>query len=124
MTSLKNSLGGRFTKWRDGQQLKYQIEKNTLMKINLRPERINYLKQTSECHEESFYACIASELEKFDFNNGTICANKCLPIFFGKNSSIMPVCQNQVDEKCAMQIAEKFVEGKMNQYSVSCLLQS
>ena len=116
VTSLKNSLGGRFYKWRDGQQLKYQIEKNTLMKINLRPEKINYLKETSECHEESFYACIATELEKFDFNNGTTCEKKCLPKFFGRknSSSTIPFCQNLVDEKCAMQIIEKFAEGKMN----------
>ena len=82
LTSLENSWGYIFYKWKDGQQLKYLLDKNTKTYINIRPKKHHFLKQTSKCHQESYYECIGSELNKLISQGASNCTNKCMPIVF------------------------------------------
>ena len=82
LTSLENSWGYIFYKWKDGQQLKYLLDKNTKTYINIRPKKHHFLKQTSKCHQESYYECIGSELNKVISQGASNCTNKCMPIVF------------------------------------------
>ena len=61
-TSLENSLGSIFTIWNDGRHLSCTILKYSQKDIFIKPDKYVYLPQTSKCHEDSYYDCIASEL--------------------------------------------------------------
>ena len=78
-------------------------------KTQIKPESYNFLPQTSKCHQESYYDCLALELDKFDFNQ-TKCTKKCIPKVLsykgGRNYST-PFCQTGTDEKCAKQLFKK-----------------
>ena len=88
----------------DGEQLRFRVNKNTFKEFWIKPETYNFLPQTSKCHQESYYDCLASELDKFDFSQ-TSCTTKCIPGMFsyGKNYST-PFCQNLEDDTCARDI--------------------
>ena len=94
LTSLENSVGSPLVKFKDGNYLYYKLEKNSFKKFLIKPESYNFLSQTSKCHKESYYDCLAMELDKFDFDE-TSCTTKCIPrmFSFGKNHST-PFCQN------------------------------
>ena len=64
----------------------------------------------SKCHEEPFYDCIATELDKFDFEG--LCDKKCIPKLFrfGKNYTT-PFCQNQMEDNCAKDLTKKMVKN-------------
>ena len=74
------------------------------------PEKYHHLKMLSKCHEEPFYDCIATELDKFDFEG--LCDKKCIPKLFrfGKNYTT-PFCQNQMEDNCANGIIKKMVQN-------------
>ena len=84
VTSLENSLGYLLAKWNDGDYLGYRIETNSLREFKIKPEKYYFLPQTSKCHEESYYECIASNLDRLDFNQ-TSCTKKCIPMIFLEN---------------------------------------
>ena len=111
VTSLENSLGHVFYKWNDGEELKYQVNENSQIDITIQPQKFNYLKKTSKCHDESYYECIALALHKIDHQ--AFCEKKCIPTLFGfgKNYST-PFCDNAKDDRCARDIARKMITGK------------
>ena len=108
VTSLENSLGSLFHVFKDGNYLFYILEKNSWRKFLIKPESYYFLQQTSNCHDESYYDCIASELDRFDFNQ-TSCPKKCIPGMFsyGKNYST-PFCQTKKEDDCARNLFEIF----------------
>ena len=112
LTSLENSVGSPYHIFKDGDYFEYVLEKNTIQKFIIKPERYNFLPQTSKCRQESYYDCLALELEKFDFNQ-TSCTTKCIPKMFsyGKNYDI-PFCQNYMDDKCARRIFHAYMYHK------------
>ena len=111
VTSLENSLGHVFYKWNDGEELKYQVNDNSRIGIKIQPQKFNYLKKASKCHDESYYECIALALHKIDHQ--AFCEKKCIPTLFGfgKNYST-PFCDNKNDDRCARNIARKMITGK------------
>ena len=111
VTSLENSLGHVFYKWNDGEELKYQVGEDSQVDIKIRPKKFNYLKETSKCHEESYYDCIASALDKLDYQG--LCKKKCIPAVFGFDKNYTsPFCKIKNDDKCARDIAKKIINGK------------
>ena len=100
LTSLENSPGFAFRKWKDGKPLQITINKNNIVGYNVQPQLTKYLKQTGKCQEESYYECMASQFDENEFDK---CPKKCIPNVFsnlGKNYSA-PFCQNDIfNEKC------------------------
>ena len=117
--SLENSLGSIFGVWNDGRYLSYTMKKNHFKYIFIKPDKYVYLPQTSKCHDESYYDCILSELDKMNFNQ-TKCSKKCIPNIFsyGKNLST-PICQKKDEDICARRIAINMIErvSKIKTYS-------
>ena len=114
--SLENSLGSIFSIWNDGQHLSYTIPKNHFKEIFIKPNKYVYLPQTSKCHDESYYDCIVSELDKMDFNHSMFhplkgCSKKCIPNVFsyGTNFST-PFCQKNEEDFCARRVAINMIE--------------
>ena len=112
LTSLGNSVGSPLVKFKDGDSLYYELEKNSFKKFLIKPEKYNFLQETAKCHQESYHDCLAMELDKFDFNQ-TSCKTKCIPAMFsfGRNYST-PFCTNLTDNKCAVNIFSNF-SGKI-----------
>ena len=104
LTSLENSLGSPFIKFKDGDYLQYELDKSTYRKFLIKPESYYFLPETSNCQKESYYDCLASELDSFDFNQ-TSCTKKCIPAMFsyGKNYS-NTFCQTPTSDNCALNI--------------------
>ena len=69
--------------------------------------------ETDDCQEESYYECIASQLDIMEFNK---CPKKCIPNAFsnlGRNYST-PFCSNDTEnEYCAMKIVRKINRQKI-----------
>ena len=107
-------------RWRDGLPLRYTVEKNHRIIIQIQPEKYKYLTQTSKCHEESYYYCIASELDKFDYHG--ICDKKCIPNFFAFDKNYTtPFCSKKMEDQCAFyDISWKIVRGTMQNFSSKC----
>ena len=107
ITSRSNSPGLSFNKWKDGKPLEITINKNHMVKYGLQPQITKYLKEIGECQEESYYECIASQLDVMEFNK---CPKKCIPNAFsnlGRNYST-PFCSNDTEnEYCAMKIVRR-----------------
>ena len=93
LTSLDNSPGFYFYHWEDGKQFQIQISKNTQIKYSIQTQTTNYLENTDKCQKDSYYNCMASQVDAIEFNE---CSNKCIPEIFsnmGKNYTA-PFCQN------------------------------
>ena len=93
LTSLDNSPGFYADLWKDGKQYLNSLRKNTYVKCNIQSQMTKYLEQTHKCQKESFYECIASQIDASEFNK---CSYKCIPDVFsnmGKNYKT-PFCQN------------------------------
>ena len=93
LTSLDNSPGFYEYYWRDGKQFQIVISKNTLIKYAIQTQITNYLEKPGKCQKQSFYKCIAFQVDAIEFNK---CSNKCIPEIFsnmGKNYTT-PFCQN------------------------------
>ena len=69
--------------------------------------------ETDNCQDESYYECIASQLDVMEFNE---CPNKCIPNTFsnlGTNYST-PFCLDDTDnEYCALEIVLKINEEEI-----------
>ena len=118
LTSLENSLGIPFHRFKDGSYLQFELEKNSFRKFLIQPEIYHLLPETSKCHDdESYYDCLTSELDKFDFNQ-TSCTTKCIPRMFsyGKNYST-PFCQNFKDDECAGSIFDDTINKIKNNFT-------
>ena len=113
ITSRSNSPGLSFNKWKDGKPLEVTINKNHIVKYGLQPQITKHLKEMGECQEESYYECIASQLDAMEFNK---CPNKCIPNAFsnlGRNYST-PFCLNDTkNDYCAKKIVRKINEQKI-----------
>ena len=79
ITSVQNSPGIIYEAWKDGKALVATINKNTAVQYHIQPEQYKYLKHAENCQEESYYGCIAQQLEKIGFKN---CSKKCMPRIF------------------------------------------
>ena len=93
LTSPDNSPGFYFYYWIDGEQFQIQISKNTEIKYKIQTQITNYLENTGKCQRESFYNCIASQVDSIEFDK---CANKCIPEIFSnmEENYRTPLCQN------------------------------
>ena len=110
ITSLENSPGIIYETWKDGKALMATINKNVAIQYHIQPEKYKFLEQAENCQEESYYGCIAQQLEKIGFAN---CSKKCMPRIFsniGMNYSI-PFCHlNDTEaEQCALNIGWNIV---------------
>ena len=116
ITSLKNSPGSTFYKWKDGKQLEIKLDKNFYVEYNIQPQITKYLEEMDECQEVPYYECIASQLDTMKFNE---CPIKCIPNTFsnlGRNYN-KPFCQNDSnDEYCAFEIIKKINEHEIASY--------
>ena len=113
ITSRSNSPGLSFNKWKDGKPLEITINENHMVKYGLQPQITKYLKEIGKCQEESYYECIASQLDVMEFNK---CPKKCIPNAFsnlGRNYST-PFCLNDTkNDYCAKKIVRKINEQKI-----------
>ena len=100
LTSLENSPGFAYEKWKDGQPLKITMFKDNIVEYTVQPQLTKYLKQTGKCQEESYYNCITSQLDTKKFME---CPKKCIPNVFSnlEKNYISSYCQNDTfNEKC------------------------
>ena len=100
LTSLENSPGFAYSKWKDGKKLKITMIKDNIVEYTVQPQLTKYLKQAGKCQEESYYKCITSQL---DTNKFIECPKKCIPNVFSNldNNYSSPYCQNDtINEKC------------------------
>ena len=69
------------------------------------PEKYQFLDKKSKCGQESYYDCIASELDQL-IRDG-FCSKKCMPVAFsfGRNYSV-PFCQWKFQEICPHHIVK------------------
>ena len=113
LTSLYNSPGFIFDKWKDGKPFHIVLNKNTFVGYNIQPERYEYLTQIGKCQQESYYQCIGLILDQVEVKE---CTKKCMPNIFsnlGINFST-PFCQNDTkNEDCALKIGEKIMKQKI-----------
>ena len=102
LTSLNNSLGFYKFSWTDGKPFQISMGKNTQIKCNIQTQMTEHLKQTNKCQKESYYKCIASQIDVTEFNE---CSNKCIPEIFknmGTNYTT-PFCQNDTNnQRCIL----------------------
>ena len=122
VTSRENSPGFFYWNWKDGQPLEITMNKNTYVKYNIQPQITKYLEETGKCQQESYYKCIASQLDTTEFNE---CTKKCIPNLFSnleKNYNI-PFCQNDTDnENCALNVIDKILKQEIGyKCKKSCL---
>ena len=113
ITSQKNSPGSSFWKWKDGKRLQSAMNKNNFVRYLIQPQMTKYLEETGQCQEESYYECIASQIDVMEFNQ---CSKKCIPNIFsnlGRNYST-PFCQDDTEnEHCAFDIVQQIIEQKI-----------
>ena len=105
LTSRKNSPGSFFHSWKDGKPLQISMKQNTFVRYNVQPQITKYLEQMGKCQKESYYECLASQL---DANNFKECSEQCIPnVFSNLNKTYgKPFCQNDIEnEVCALRIA-------------------
>ena len=79
LTSLDNSPGFYHYYWKDGKQFQVQISKNTQIKYAIQTQITHHLENTGKCQKESYYNCIASQIDAINFDK---CSNKCIPEIF------------------------------------------
>ena len=117
LTSMENSLGVRYYNFKDGGHLQYELDKNSYRKILIQPESYHFLPETSKCHNESYYDCIASELDRFDFKQ-TLCRRKCIPGSFSyARIYSTPFCQTEKDDECARNLFSSFSGEVKNNFT-------
>ena len=114
ITSLENSPGIIYETWKDGKAFMVKINKNTVASYYIQPEKYKFLKHAEKCQEESYYGCIAQQLEKIGFKN---CSKNCMPRIFsniGINYSA-PFCDlnDTESEQCSLNIGKDIVEQKI-----------
>ena len=99
LTSKGNSPGLFFDgTWKDGKPVQITMEKNTLVTYNMQPQITKHLEQMGKCQKESYYKCIASQLDVTEFKE---CSKKCIPNVFSnmnKNYST-EFCHNDTDSQ-------------------------
>ena len=100
LTSVENSPGIAYSKWKDGKPLKITMFKDNLVEYTIQPQLTKHLKQIGKCQEESYYKCITSQL---DTNKFLECPKKCIPNIFSnlETNYSSSYCQNDTfSEKC------------------------
>ena len=112
ITSLQNSPGTIYETWKDGKALMVTLNKNKIARYYIQPEQYEFLRHDEKCQEESFYGCIAIQLQMNGLNH---CSKKCMPRIFsnlGINYSI-PFCHSNdtESEQCALDIGWDMVDG-------------
>ena len=114
ITSCENSPGIIYETWKDGDEFRITINKNTNARYYIQPEKYKFLNLKKKCQQESYYGCIAKQLDTNESNN---CSKKCIPRIFsnlGINFS-NPFCyQNDTDsEHCSLNIGKNIVKQKI-----------
>ena len=114
ITSLENSPGIIYETWKDGDEFRITINKNTNARYYIQPEKYKFLNLKKKCQQESYYGCIAKQLDTNEFKN---CSRKCIPRIFsniGINFS-NPFCyQNDTEaEHCSLNIGQNIVKQKI-----------
>ena len=110
LTSPKNSPGFIYTKWKDGKPLVTAMKKNSWLQYSIHPQITKYLKESDKCQKESYYECVASQLDANIFNE---CSEKCIPNAFSNLNKTYrkPFCQNDIEnEHCALRIISNMQE--------------
>ena len=100
VTSKENSPGFIDATWKDGEPLQIGMKKNTHVSHNMRPQKVKYLEKTSNCQKESYYECIASQLDIIELNE---CSKKCIPNVFanmGKNYNTAFCLNDTASQQC------------------------
>ena len=94
LTSQENSPGFFDKTWKDGKSLQIAMKKNTFVKYTIQPQVTKYLEGIGKCQKESYYKCIASQLDAIEFNECS--TKKCMPNVFSnmEKSFNTPFCQN------------------------------
>ena len=115
ITSKVNSPGIIYETWKDGNPFMITINKNTAARYYIQPEKYRFLSHDKKCQQESYYGCIAKQLDINEFKD---CSKKCMPRIFsnlGINYSI-PFCHlNDTEaEQCALDIGKNIVEQKIS----------
>ena len=73
-----------------------------------------YLKETDKCQPESYYECLATQLDTVVECNE--CSDKCIPNAFSNLGKVYksPFCQNDTEnEKCALRIINQMQEQEI-----------
>ena len=115
ITSLENSPGIIYETWKDGDEFRITINKNTNARYYIKPEKYKFMNLKENCQEDSYYGCVAKQLDANEFKN---CSKKCIPRIFsdlGINLS-KPFCyQNDTEaEHCALDIGNNIVKQKIS----------
>ena len=103
-TSQEESPGVIFDNWKDGKPLVIALNNDTKLEYNIQPERYEFLEQTGNCQQESYYGCIALQFDTIEFDIDTtefkecsrICNNdlynitskKCMPNIFSNLGTV------------------------------------
>ena len=111
VTSQENSPGFFDKTWKDGKALKIAMNKNTFVKYTIQPQKTQYLEEIGKCQKDSYYKCIASQVDTIEFKECS--AKKCMPNVFaniGKDFHTS-FCQNDTTtQQCIFsQISNKKV---------------
>ena len=101
-TSSNNALGILTAYWLDGDNLEFELQRDTTQEVGIRERETNYLPEKSECSVKgvSFYECFLPKLLEKDFET---CPKKCLPfIMKGLVNTSIPTCEKNSEEwSCA-----------------------
>jgi len=110
ITSPQNSPGFVYIKWKDGEPLIHFMSKNTVMWFDIQPQITKYLEESHKCQRESYYECLASQLDE---NVSTECSEQCIPNAFSNLNKTYskPFCQNDKEnEFCALKIIKNMMQ--------------
>ena len=86
------------------------MRKNTKLQYNIQPKITKYLQESDKCQKESYYECLASQLDE---NVLTECSEQCIPNAFSNLNKTYkkPFCQNDTEnEYCALGIISNMQE--------------
>ena len=113
ITSNENSPGVIYETWKDGNAFMITLNKNTAASYHIKPEKYKFFSDGKKCQQNSYYGCIAKQIDINEFKN---CSKKCMPRIFsnlGINYSI-PFCHldDTKAEQCALDIGKNIVEQK------------
>ena len=87
------------------------MRKNTKLQYNIQPKITKYLQESDKCQKESYYECLASQL---DANNFKECSEQCIPNTFSNLNKTYrkPFCQNDIEnEYCGLTIISNIQEN-------------
>ena len=106
ITSDKNSYGAVRNIWKNGKEMKMEIEKGFYKSLYLKAEQYNYLTDSyhSKCNYESFYECWSRQLSKALEGENIKCSPFSLPN--------LPICKtNETQSMLSQKILNNILEN-------------